>query len=135
METKEEGRFDKLANEVISPIMQKIYEAAFECIETYKPNSDEPVIIPMFVKEGVLEGLDQVIEHCESQASHYDSASVIGFALGKDGLKPGRQFRGMAETATALRNLIAVKNEQIKAELSEMGNQRKHEQIAAAMGF
>jgi len=119
METK--GQFDKISNEVITPIMQVIYGVAFEKIEMHKIGLENPIIVPLGVKEGLLEELDQIIDYCKSRASYHDSASVIGFALGRDGLKPGRQFNSMAEVAAALRDLIAAKDKQIKAELSEMG--------------
>jgi hypothetical protein len=135
MSDKSESRFEKLATEIITPIMQKVYEVAFECLETYKGDSDKPLIVPFAVKDGVLEGLDEVISYCEDRAGYYESASIIGFALGKDGMKPARQMESMAEVATALRDLIKAKNDQIKAELEGVQEHAKRERMAKAMGF
>jgi hypothetical protein len=102
---------------------------------SFKGDSENPIFIPLGVKEGLLEELEQIIEHCESKASYYNSASIIGFALGKDGLKPAREYNSMAEVATALRDLILAKEKQVKDGLSEMGRQRENERIASIMGF
>jgi len=132
---KIESKFDKISNGVIFPIMQKIHEVAFESIETFKGDTENSIFVPLSVKEGLLEELDQIIEHCKSKASYYNSASIIGFAIGKDGLKPVREYNSMAEVATALRDLIAAKDKQIKTELQEKHRQGENERIASVMGF
>jgi hypothetical protein len=133
--TEKKSRFDEVATEIIAPIMEKLFEVAFDCMETYKPDSEIPVVIPIGVKEGVLEKLDEVIEHCHEQAGHYDAASLIGFALGKDGAKPGRKYRGMEKVATALRDLISARNDQIEAEFHGEREHHERERMAAALGF
>ena len=124
-----DDRFEKIANEIITPIMQAVYETAFNCLETEKG------LVPIGVKDGVLESLDEVIERTEDIASFYDSASVVGFALGKDGNKPGRQHRSIAKIACALHGLIKSKDDQIKSELSAMQEHDKREYMAKVMGF
>jgi len=135
MKNKSMAENEKFANEVIKPIMDKIHEVAFTCIETYKGDSDEPINIPLCVNEGVLETLDEVIEHCESQAGWADGASIIGFALGKDGLRPGRRYRSMAKIAIALRDLIKAKNDQLEEEKNGMREHEGRERMAAMLGF
>lgn len=135
MEPEKKKQIEEFADGVIKPIMETIYEKAFDCIETYKGDSNEPIKIPFSVHDGILETLDEIIEHCESQAGWADGASVISFALGKDGMRPGRQFRSMAKIATALRDLIKAKDDQIKTELSAMQEHEKTENMAKALGF
>ena len=132
--TEKKGRFDEIATEIIAPIMEKLSEVAFENA-VVEHDGEKDTIVPLRVKDGVLEKLDEVIEHCHEQAGHYDSASIIGFALGKDGAKPGRKYRAMAEVATALRDLIKARNDQIETEISSMREQIERECMAKALGF
>jgi len=134
-EKKKREKFEKIANEVLQPIMERVYEVAFDCLETYKDGTDEPIRVPFGAHDGILETLNEIIEHCESQAGWADGASVIGFALGKDGMRPGRQYRSMAEIVTALRDLIKAKDEQIKTELSSLREHEERERMAAMLGF
>jgi hypothetical protein len=134
-EEKAKGEFDDFAINVITPIMNKIYEVAFDCLNTYECDSDVPVIIPFSVKEGVLEILEKIIQHCEKQKSFYASASIIGFALGRDGMKPSREYEGMSAISQALFDLIKAKDDQIKEELNGIRKEQVNERLAFAMGF
>jgi hypothetical protein len=133
MKEKTEGKFDKIANDVLKPIIDKVYEVAFEYIETYK--DDEPIKVPLAIKKNILETLDEVIEHCKDRASYYDGVSIISFALGKDGMRPGQNYRHMVAIATAIRDLVSAKNDQVKDELEYMKIQQKNEHTASMLGF
>jgi len=125
----EVNNFDEIANHVIKPIIDKVNEVAFICVCT---NSGD---MPIAVKEGILEKLDEVIEHLESQQSFYASASVVGYALGKDGDAPARKYKGMAEVATALRDLIKARKEQMEAEIAAVGEHKERTAMAKKLGF
>jgi hypothetical protein len=133
METEKEtkGQFDEFATDVIRPIMQAMFKAAFECLSYCREDSDEEELVPYAVKEGVLETLDDIIEHCGSQAGWADAASLFGFAAGRDGMKPGREFRRMEGITKALRDLIQAKKDQIQGELADMKEQEKRAKLAA----
>ena len=130
-------RMNKTATEIIAPIMERVYEVAFDCMETFKSGEPEPksVKIPFNAKEDVIEGLDEIIEHLKGRESYMNSASIIGYALGRDGMKPARQYRSMAAIAEALRDLIQAKDDQIKEELSGLKEHQERERIANMMGF
>jgi hypothetical protein len=132
---KNKEKFEKIANEILKPIIDKVYEVAFEYIETYKGDSDEPIKVPLAIKENIIETLDEVIKHCEDQAGFYDSASIIGYALGKDGSRPGQEYRHMIAIATAIRDLISAKNDQVKDELEYMRKQQNNARTASNLGF
>jgi len=132
---KTKGRFDDFSVEVIVPIMQKMYEVAFESIESIIGESNEIISIPLGVKDGVLETLDEIISYCIERAGTSDGASLIGFALGRDGMKPGRQFRSMQKIATALRDLIEAKDEQIKQEIAGTREYAERERVANMLGL
>jgi len=129
MPTIEENRFAEFATDILKPIIDKVSEVAFECICTDKD------IIPIAIKEGVLEKFDEVIEHLENQKSFYASASVIGYALGKDGDAPARKFKGMVEVATALRDLIKARKVQMENEIAAVGEHKKRTAMAENLGF
>jgi hypothetical protein len=135
MSERANGEFDDFAVNVITPIMNKIYEVAFDCFETFKHDSDEPVTVPLGVKEGMLEKLEKITQFCKEQKSYYESASIIGFALDRDGMKPSRKYGDMAAISHALFNLIKAKDDQIKKELKDVNRKNEEERIASIMGF
>jgi len=132
-ESVKSGKFDVIAKEVIEPVMQKIYEVAFDCV--YNTSGDQLKLFPLNVKEGLLEQMDEVIGHLEERIGFFQSASIIAFACGEDGIKPVRKFHQMTEVAIALRNLIKVKDDQIKAEFGDAKEKRAREKMAKTMGF
>jgi len=127
---KEKSRFAEIATDILKPIMDKVSEVAFDCFY-----SDGGKIEPFAVKEGLLEKLDEVIDHLSDQESHYAATSIIGFALGKDGDAPARRFRGMLEVATALRGLIIARKEQVENELAAVVEREKRTAMAERLGF
>ena len=135
MKAEKQERINKCSKEIIKPIMDRVYGIAFDCIEQFHGDSNDVIVLPLGVKEGVLETLDEIIEHCRDQASFYDSASLIGFAMGKDGLRPGRQYRSMGEIATGLRDLIKAKDDQVKDELAWHSEQEQYKRTAEILGF
>jgi hypothetical protein len=62
-------------------------------------------------------------------------ASVIGYALKKDGDAPARRYRGMLEVAIALRKLIEARNEQIENEIAAVGEYEARNAMAEQLGF
>ncbi|MDR1837569.1 MAG: hypothetical protein LBQ89_07925 [Treponema sp.] len=132
---EEKSRFEEIAKEIISPIMDKVCEVAFDYIEQYKSDSDVSIRIPIGVKEGVLEKLCDVADYLQDRASYYKSASLIGFALGKDGDAPGRRFEEMADIAVALCGLIEARDSQIKSELAGAEKRINQEMTAKILGF
>ena len=132
---KTKGRFDDFSVEIIVPIMQKVYEVAFESIESISGESDGITFVPVGVRDGVLETLDEIISYCIERAGTADGASLLGFALGRDGMKPSRQFRSMQTIATALRDLIEAKDEQIKEEIASTMEHAERERVANMLGF
>jgi hypothetical protein len=120
-----EGRFDEIAVDVLAPIMRKIDEVAFSTIGQ----------TPLSIKDGVIEKLEEAIEYLDEQASFSDSASIIGFALGKDGLRPGQKLRHMIAIVTAMRDLIKARNDQVKDELSYECEHKMSEYLASMLGF
>jgi len=134
-EQSPKGAFDEIAVNVIAPIMNKIYEVAFDCLETYHHDSETPIIVPFAVKANVIEELEEVLKHCQQKESFYHSASVIGYALGKDGMKPARQYGSMARVCKALLDLLEAKNDQIKEELEYAKNGQARERMASVLGF
>ena len=125
----EKGRFAEIATGVIKPIIDIVNGVAFTCVCT---NSGD---MPIAVKEGVLEKLDEVIEFLEERESYYQSISVIGYALGKDGDAPARKYRGMVEVATAIRDLIKARKEQMEAEIAAAGEHKERTAMAESLGF
>ena len=132
---EEKSRFEEIAREIITPVMDKVSEVAFDFIHQYKRDSETPINIPVGVKDGVLEKLDEVVEYLKDRASYYAGASLIGYALGQDGAAPGRRYKGMAEVAGALRDLITARNEQIKAECAGMREYEEQKRTAKKLGF
>ena len=124
-----ESRFAEFATDILKPIIDKVNEVAFICVCT---NSGD---MPIAVKEGVLEKFDEVIEHLEDQQSFYASASVVGYALRKDGDAPARKFKGMVEVATALRDLIKARKVQMENEIAAVGEHKKRTAMAENLGF
>ena len=136
MDNKEnKERFEKIVNEIIKPIMDKVYEVTFHYIETYKGTDDEAIKIPVGIKDDIVEKLDEVISYLKDQAGYYDGASLIGFALGRDGSRPGKKYKQMAAIAQAIRDLVSAKDDQIKDELEYMSKQQENARMASNLGF
>ena len=127
---KEKGRFDEIAEDVILPIMRKIDSVAFHGMF-----NDKDDFVPTIIKKGILEDLEKIIEHLESRISYLDSASIIGFSMGKDGLRPGQKFRKMLALAIAIRDLIKARNDQLQDELEYLRKHNREDHIAEMLGF
>jgi hypothetical protein len=128
-EAPKKSRFAEIADSIIKPIIDEVSKTAFQCVYT------DSHIIPIAIKEGVLEKLDEVIEHLEDQQSFYASASIIGDALGKDGNAPARKYKGMVEVATALRDLIKARKEQMETEIAAAREHNERTAMAERLGF
>ena len=129
-EKETKGRLDDFATNIVKPIMQAMFGAAFDCIAQYEEGSGE-ILVPYALKEGVLETLDDITKSFESHAGWSDAASLIGFAAGRDGMKQGREYRRMARVTKALRDLIKAKNDQLKGEIADMKEQSEHAKLTA----
>ena len=55
--------FEKIADEIIAPIMQVVHETAFVCLETEKG------LVPIGTKDGILESLEK------------DSCRILGSSI------------------------------------------------------
>jgi hypothetical protein len=126
---KEKGRFDEISLDILTPIMRKVDEVAFHCIYA------DSELVPLSIHDDVLEKLEEIIDHLKKQTSYFESASLIGYALGKDGSRPGEKYRHMTAIAQAMRDLIKARNDQVKDEMDYMLRNQKNEQVAAMMGF
>jgi len=132
---KTEMDFEDIAKNVLGPIMQKVDEMAFDCISSYKGDSDTPTHHPFYVKDGVLKKLNEVITYLEDRESYYRNASLIAFALKKDGDKPARKYKGMLSVAKAIWGLIVARQEQIQAEIDSAQKDQNYDEIARKLGF